>query len=695
MLKLSPDITEQDIALFMQEAEELLALLDEDIVKLEEQKDNTSLLQEIFRASHTLKGSSATLGHVRMAEVAHAMENLLDGVRKGALPVTPQLVDALLSSLDFLKELVQELITREQSGVDIAPILTRLKEIATGVDSTDIDTTISCSETEIAMTPEAKATFSVAITQGLKGYRIKISLTEQTSWAAVRCFQLINTLVQMGEVILSVPTLEDIQAERVGQNLQVIFASRTEESQISEALNTIDDVENIEIQCVNAEDIAPDEKGSSSSSREGTVREVKTNQTIRVNVGRLDTLMEQIGELVVNRNRINQLSKMLEDKYRSDDLISDLGKMSTQVGKIVNEIQQDIMKIRMLPIEVVFNGFPRMVRDLARSVNKKIEFAIEGQETEIDRSITEHIRDPLVHILRNAVDHGVELPQQRKEAGKREKALVRLSAYHEENQLVVVIEDDGRGLDPAIIKESAVKKGLISVETARMLDDEQANELIFMSGLSTARSTTEISGRGVGMDVVKTNIESLNGTISIDSVAGKGTRFTIKLPLTLAIVPSLLVSVSNTLCAIPLSHIVETVAISPEMIKTVKKREVTFIRGSALPLIRLASYFGWGSANCTDFQNINIVVVKSGNVRVGLVVDSLLEQQEIVIKPLSSFFENVKGIAGASVLGDGQVTLVIDIASLLQMILADCKQGVKSCFTGTPDIMTDLVPVLS
>ncbi len=675
----------------MQEAEELLSLLDEDIVKLEEEKGNTSLLQEIFRASHTLKGSSATLGHVRMAEMAHAMENLLDGVRKGSLPVTSRLVDALLSSLDILKALVQELVTRVQSEVDISSVVNKLKEISSREEAHAENSVQLSDEAEITLTAESKDTFSQALSQGLKGYRIKVSLNQQTPWAAVRCFQLLNALAQLGEVIVSAPSLKDIQEEKAGFTLQAIFAGLAEELQISETLKTVDDVEDIGIQSVAAEDVAPVEKQRSALAGDGNNTAVKTNQTIRVNVSRLDTLMEQIGELVVNRNRINQLSKMLEDKYKGDDLVCDLGKMSTQVGKIVNELQQDIMKIRMLPIEVVFNGFPRMVRDLARSVNKKIEFVIEGQETEIDRSVTEHIRDPLVHILRNAVDHGVEMPEQRKAAGKKEKAMVKLAAYHEENQLVVVIEDDGKGLDTAVIKESAVKKGLISAETARMLNDEQASELIFLSGLSTAKNTTEISGRGVGMDVVKTNIESLNGTITIDSVPGKGTRFTIKLPLTLAIVPSLLVSVSHTLCAIPLSHIVETAALSPEMIQTVKNREVTFIRGSVLPLIRLASYFGWSTAGRNNSQHINVVVVKTGNVRVGLVVDALIEQQEIVIKPLSAFIESVKGIAGASVLGDGQVALVIDIASLLHMIINDCKHSKQACLTEIPDTASLLV----
>lgn len=677
MLELAQDISEQDIALFLQEAEELLALLNEDIVKLEEEQTNASLLQEIFRASHTLKGSSATLGHTRMAEMAHHMENLLDGVRKGTLPVTSKLVDILLSSLDALNTLKQELITHNESDLDISSIVASFKDI---LETPAEDAGDAKEERRSAMTlnDEQMEKFVAATKKGLTGYRIRVAINKKTQWAAVRCFQIIDALMQIGEVIGSIPTFDQIQNEKVDFEIEVIVVSQQERTVIIENVNAIEDVESVEIGNLNLDNIDSPEKNKVSAEKADNVQASQTNQTVRVNVSRLDTLMEQIGELVVNRNRLHQLSRMLEEKYKSEELIGDLGKMSTQVGKIVNEIQQDIMKIRMLPIEVVFNGFPRMVRDMARDANKKIAFVIEGQETEVDRSVIEHLRDPLVHIIRNAVDHGVETIEERKTAGKSEKAQIRLAAYHEENQIVITIDDDGRGLDAAKIKDTAVKKKLITAENAKSMNEKEAMELIFLSGLSTAKKTTEISGRGVGMDVVKTNIENINGSIAIDSTLGKGTRFTIRLPLTLAIVPSLLVSVSDTLCAIPLSNIVETVRLDQDMVQTVRGKEVMILRGSVIPIVRLAVFFGWSDSIIENNQHIDVVIVKAGNDRVGLVVDSLIEQQEIVIKSLGMFVNNIKGFAGASILGDGRVALVMDITSLLKMVAGEYQQSVKN-----------------
>jgi two-component system chemotaxis sensor kinase CheA len=393
--------------------------------------------------------------------------------------------------------------------------------------------------------------------------------------------------------------------------------------------------------------------------------------------------MEQIGELVINRNRIDQLSRRLEEKYRGSDLVLDLGKTSSQVGKIVTGLQQDIMKIRMLPIEIVFNAFPRMIRDMARKANKKIDFIVEGQDTEVDRSVIEHLRDPLVHLLRNAVDHGIEPPEQRISSGKPETATVRLSACHEQDHIKIIIEDDGKGIDPEIIKESAVNKGLITAETAAKLSTAETINLIFSSGFSTAKKTTEISGRGVGMDIVKTNIENINGSVLVDSQVGKGTRFTLILPLTLAIIPSLLISINRTTCAIPLINIEETAKLEPGAISTVRGKEVTMLRGSVLPLLRLDKSFGWNlneEENAPDAKYI--VIVRTDEIQVGIIVDELIEEQEIVMKSLGTIFSEADGITGASILGDGTVVLILDVASLIKASIIQSqikiKEGVRA-----------------
>jgi len=457
----------------------------------------------------------------------------------------------------------------------------------------------------------------------------------------------------------------------------LIFATQSSGDMIKKALSLLPDIENTEITQYTLEENSTQTEDQTTQENKNIQKKVKSSQTVRIDVNHLDSLMEQIGELVVNRNRINQLSRMLESKYRGDEVIDDLGKTTVQAGKIVNTLQQDVMKIRMLPIEIVFNGFPRLVRDLARKANKEIEFVIEGQETEVDRSVIEHIKDPLVHLLRNAVDHGIESAAKRKAAGKPETGTIKLSAFHEQNQIVITIQDDGKGLDPNAIKNSAVKKGFITADEADHLSEGDAIDLMFLPGLSTAEKTTEVSGRGVGMDVVKTNINSLNGSVTVTSKPMQGTTFTLKLPLTLAIVPSLLISVGEMLYAIPLANIVETTKLVTEDIKTIKGELVINIRDTILPVIYLSKAFGWPRNTETNDRTKFVVIVKSGEMQMGFIVDRLIEQQEIVIKSLGNFFGGINGVAGASILGDGRVALIIDIANIIQGIIADNRRGRK------------------
>jgi two-component system chemotaxis sensor kinase CheA len=674
-MKLASDITQQDIKMFLQEADELLQLLDEDIVRLETEKTNTNLLQEIFRAAHTLKGSSATLGHHRMAQLAHAMENVLDGLRKGTLAVNPQLIDAILNSLDTLRALKGELISPKDSRLDTAAAIAQLEQIINKSASHKEVKTGGTGRTSLVLDEASRARLGAALATGHSVCRIRVNINQESSWAAVRCFQVLNELSSVGEVICSAPSQKDIEQENVNFTLELVLASTWDENTIKSAINSIPDIDSMKVSPYRLEEtITAAGKPSVDEPFIARKEDYRPSQTIRVDVSRLDSLMEQIGEMVINCNQISQLSKALEEKYRYNEPIHDLGKTSTQVMKIVNILQQDIMRMRMLPIDVVFSAFPRMVRDLSRKVNKKIDFIIEGQDTEVDRSVIEYIRDPLVHLLRNAIDHGIETPEKRKAAGKKETGIIRLSAYHEENHIVLTIEDDGRGLDPDAIKGSAVKKGLISAEKSTRLTDDEAIDLIFISGISTARKATEISGRGVGMDVVRTNIERLNGSITIDTKPEKGTKFKLMLPLTLAMMPSLMTSIDHTFCAIPLANIVETAKLQLGDIQTVTGREVIILRGKVLPLLRLAEAFDW-QTEAVNHTATSIVVVKSGETQVGLIVDSLIDQQEIVIKPLGNYIGGAKGVAGASILGDGQVALVLDIASLVQTVISENQQN--------------------
>jgi two-component system chemotaxis sensor kinase CheA len=667
-LDLSDGITQQDIKLFLTEADEQLQLLDEDIVRLEKESSNINLLQEIFRASHTIKGSSAMLGHQRMSDLAHGMENVLDKLRKGTLTINSSVVDALLESLDVLRALKEELVTGQESQVDINSILGRLEGAMLKGDSNLIADTQSSIKPEMFVDNESNSKQENVFSKGEPLYQVKVSINKDTSWASVRCFQVVQELSKIASIINSKPSLEEIEAEKAGFTIELVISSSRDQKTIEDVLHIIPEIERIVISSSSGNKTTPpaNEKPAGCDEIPAKKEDGSIKQTIRVDVSRVDTLMEQIGELVINRNHIGQIGKNLVEKYQDDELIRSLVDSLSQTGKIVNILQQDIMSIRMLPIELVFNTMPRMVRDLARKIGKKIDFIVEGQETEVDRSIIEHLRDPLIHLLRNSVDHGIETPEERKAAGKSETGVINLSAHHEQDHIVITVSDDGRGIDPKAVKAASISKGVISSEVASRLTEDELINLILESGVSTAKKVTEVSGRGVGLDIVKKNIEFLNGTLTIDSKPGKGAKFILKLPLTLAIVPALLVSLEQTIYAIPLATIVETIKIEKKDIKTVMRKKATLFRGKVLLILQLRAVFGW-SVDTTGDQNMNyIVVVKAGNMQVGLIVDALIGQQEIVVKSLDQYIGGVNGISGASILGDGQVVLILDVNSLVK-----------------------------
>jgi two-component system chemotaxis sensor kinase CheA len=676
-LDLSEGITPQDVKLFLAEADEQLQLLDEDIVRLERESDNSNLLQEIFRASHTIKGSSAMLGHQRMSQLAHGMENVLDKVRKGSLDINAYIVDVLLKSLDALKVLKEELVTGEQINIDIDTMLRMLESVIINDDvNPEVDNqSLSNQFSRPANVSDARVEKS--LNKGEHNYRIKVIIDKNTTWASARCFQIIQELSKTGIIIGSNPSLSDIEAEKAGTEIDITLASNSDGKTIEDILHSIPDIESVAFLEFDGGDgtSSPAEKPLSSDTITLKKDDGGLKQTIRVDLIRLDTLMEQIGELVINRNYIGQIGRTLLEKYQDDDLIRNLNDGLSQAGKIVNLLQQDIMNIRMLPVDLVFSTMPRMVRDLARKTGKKIDFIVEGKETEVDRSVIEHLHDPIIHLLRNSIDHGIETPEKRRSNGKSETGTVHLSARHEEDHIVISVSDDGKGIDPEEVKAISIKKGVVTADMASRLTENESINLILMSGFSTAKNVTEVSGRGVGLDIVKKNIEFLNGTISIDSKPGLGTKFTLKLPLTLAIVPALMVQVNRTMCAIPLLNIVEVIKLEGKDIKTVMGKEVTLFRANVLPLLRLNSLFKWNTQiNRTD-AIYHVVVVKACEMQVGFIVDTLIGQQEIVVKSLNQFIGGSNGISGASILGDGQVILILDVTSLIESTISEIKNG--------------------
>ena len=443
------------------------------------------------------------------------------------------------------------------------------------------------------------------------------------------------------------------------------------EEELRAAIEVVEDVRGL--------DIAPyvvkeEDDATQLAGRSGQVRAKDRSQTLRIDVERLDHLMNLIGELVIDRNRMTQITKVLDSRYHDEEMIQALGKTSSHITKVVDELQEGTLTVCMLPVGTVFGGLTRMVRDLAVSAEKKVDLVVEGQDTEIDRTVIERIRDPLVHLLRNAVDHGIETPEDRRKAGKSETGTLKLSAAHAEGYIVISVEDDGRGLDIEKIKNAVVTKGLVAAEAAERLTDAEILELILLPGMSTAKKTTEVSGRGVGMDIVRTNIEAINGFVNLDTKPGQGTKFTLRLPLTLATVQALLVTVGEGLYAVPVVHVLEAVSLSADDIGTIEgNAEIFRLRGQVVPLLRLGPVLGMESASSEIRSDAFVVVVKLGERLVGLGVDSLTELQEIVVKSIGKYAGEAKGVAGATILGDGRVMLILDVPTLISMAVANAR----------------------
>ncbi|MDA0734670.1 MAG: chemotaxis protein CheA [Chloroflexi bacterium] len=566
-----------------------------------------------------------------------------------------------------------DLANDEDSNVDIAPAVKEL-EAAMGSQDPAKGSAKKANATPIlSLDQTATQRLQTAQITGQNIFLVAVTLQEDTPWASVRCFQVLQGLSLMGDVITSKPTQEDIEAEKVSGEIQVVIATEHDADTLRAPLVTLEDISEVSI-----EPYTPPEESASSGkdpNGEAIVRKPGQSQTVRIDVERLDHLMNTIGELVIDRTRILQIGQMLSTRYKEDELVQALGTTTAHVVKVVDELQEDIMKARMLPIGTVFSGFPRMVRDLAQKINKKVDFEIGGQETEIDRTVIEHIRDPLVHLLRNSVDHGIETPEERVAQGKPGAGTLKLSAIQENSYIIITVEDDGKGIDAKRVKESSVRKGIISAEVASRMTDAEALDLIFSPGASTAEQTTDISGRGVGMDIVKTHIESINGFVKLDTKVGEGTKFTLMLPLTLATLQALLFSVDKTVYAVPLVYVLEAVIIDSGEISTIEGNEVIRLRDNVVPLLRLKTVFNSNHQGFNPDDKTYIVVVRFGDRLVGLCVDSLIELQDVTVKSIGTYMGDVKGIAGVSILGDGQVVLILDIPTLISTSIA--KTGPK------------------
>ncbi|ENU8485136.1 chemotaxis protein CheW [Campylobacter coli] len=621
---------------FLVEAFELVEQIDHDLVELETNPEDLELLNRIFRVAHTVKGSSSFLNFDVLTKLTHHMEDVLNKARHGELKITPDIMDVVLESIDRMKTLLNSIRDNGNDtaiGMDIEPICARLTAISEGESPNGVEneTPVEAPQKEEpAPTPEPE----VDVNQ----------LSDSEVEAEI-------------ERLLKARKAED-QARRA-QKKQNTAASTT-----SKPAASTPKAENME------------KKVSCYSGGGGG----GMDQTIRVEVKRLDHLMNLIGELVLGKNRLLKIYDDVEERYEGEKFLEELNQVVSQLSIITTDVQLAVMKTRMQPIAKVFNKFPRVVRDLSRELGKQIELEITGEETELDKSIVEEIGDPIMHMIRNSCDHGVEDPATRAANGKPEKGIVQLKAYNEGNHIVVEITDDGKGLDANSLKAKAIEKNLITEREADQMTDKEAFALIFKPGFSTAAKVTNVSGRGVGMDVVKTNIEKLNGVIEIDSELGKGSSFKLKIPLTLAIIQSLLVGTQEEFYAIPLASVLETVRVPIDDIYTIEGKNVLRLRDEVLSLVRLSDVFGVKQVLESGDQTY-VVVIGVAESKLGIIVDTLVGQEEIVIKSMGDYLQNIQGIAGATIRGDGRVTLIIDVGAMMDMakeIKVDIKAQIES-----------------
>jgi two-component system chemotaxis sensor kinase CheA len=642
---------------FLVEAFELIEQLDQDLVELESNPEDLDLLNRIFRVAHTIKGSSSFLNFDVLTKLTHHMEDVLNKARKSELVLTPEIMDVVLPSIDMMKGLLEQIRNTgtDQDGIEIEEIVQKLDAVSKGESIENA----GASEEASAPAEEAPAPVEDTPPPAEEPEEDEIdysSLSEDEIEAEI-------------ERLLQKKQAED-KAKRNAKKEEPAGDKKEEPKKETAPAPAEPKKEEPKKQATPAP-TAPAQKPAAAAAKKSAP--AKTNQptstveqTIRVDVKRLDHLMNLIGELVLGKNRLIKINDDVEERYEGEEFLEELNQVVSIISLVTTDLQIAVMKTRMLPIGKVFNKFPRMIRDLSRELSKKIELQIEGEETELDKSIVEEIGDPLVHIIRNSCDHGIETPEQRTPIGKPETGVVQLKAYNEGNHIVVQITDDGKGLDADKLREKSLEKGIITEKEAESMSDKEAFTLIFKPGFSTAEKVTNVSGRGVGMDVVKTNIEKLNGIIDIDSKINEGTTMKLKIPLTLAIIQALLVGVQEEYYAIPLASVLETVRITSEEIYTVENRQVLRLRDEVLPLVHLADIFDVEKM-FDGSDHTYVVVLGLAESKIGVIVDSLVGQEEIVIKSLGEYLKGMDGIAGATIRGDGGVTLIVDVAALMQM----------------------------
>ncbi len=645
---------------FLIEAFEMNEQLDQDLVELEHNPEDLDLLNRIFRVAHTIKGSSSFLNLNILTHLTHNMEDVLNRARKGEIKITPDIMDVVLRSIDLMKTL---LVTIRDTGSDTNN--GKENEIEEAVKQLQAITSQNLEGakegTKEAPKEEMKKEVKEENTKENQENKAKAPTAENSASD--------NPLADEPDLDYANMSAEEVEAEierLLNKRQEVDKERRAQKKQEAKPKQEVaPKTETLKAETPKAPKTETKTKAK-ADTEENKAPSIGVEQTVRVDVRRLDHLMNLIGELVLGKNRLIRIYGDVEERYDGEKFLEELNQVVSSISAVTTDLQLAVMKTRMQPVGKVFNKFPRMVRDLSRELGKSIELIIEGEETELDKSIVEEIGDPLIHIIRNSCDHGIEPLEERRRLNKPETGKVQLSAYNEGNHIVIKISDDGKGLDPVMLKEKAIEKGVISERDAEGMSDREAFNLIFKPGFSTAKVVSNVSGRGVGMDVVKTNIEKLNGIIEIDSEVGVGTTQKLKIPLTLAIIQALLVGVQEEYYAIPLSSVLETVRISQDEIYTVDGKSVLRLRDEVLSLVRLSDIFKV-DAILESNSDVYVVIIGLADQKIGVIVDYLIGQEEVVIKSLGYYLKNTRGIAGATVRGDGKITLIVDVGAMMDM----------------------------
>ena len=649
---------------FLVEAFELIEQIDHDLIELEARPDDLELLNSIFRVAHTVKGSSSFLNFDVLTKLTHKMEDVLNKARRGELQITPDIMDVVLESVDKMKTLLNCIRDNGNDtaiGMDIEPICARLAAVADG-------TAVQNSPTPEQSTPQAATPEQAAPSEPAQAAPAQAAPAQAAPQAA-------PSMANQPEI--DVNSLSDAEVEA---EIERLLKIRKAEDTARRAQKAQNPATPSPAPKPAPKPATPPPAAKKVPAAGGANSPAAMEQTIRVEVKRLDQLMNLSGELVLSKNRLLTIYDELQERYDGEQFLDKLNQVANSLSIITTDIQLAVMKTRMQPVSKVFSKFPRIVRDLSRELGKQIELEISGEETELDKSIIEEIGDPIMHMIRNSCDHGVEDPAARVAAGKSEKGVVQLKAYNEGNHIIIEIADDGKGMDPDMLKVKCIEKNLITEKEADQMSDKEAFALIFKPGFSTAQKVTSVSGRGVGMDVVKTNIEKLNGIIEIDSEPGKGSVFKLKIPLTLAIMQSLLVGAQEEYYAIPLASVMETIRVPIESIYTIEGKNVLRLRDEVISLVRLADVFNVKQVFESDSQAY-VVIIGVAEAKLGVIIDTLVGQEEIVIKSMGDYLQNIPGIAGATIRGDGRVTLIVDVSSMMNLarqIKTDIKAQIES-----------------